>query len=58
MERKETSKEEVLKAIDVITDFVKENMFCMDAKTSKRWINVARDIEFKMETDYFREGKS
>lgn len=47
MERKETDKEEVRKAMDVITDFIKENMFCLDSKTSQKWIDVARDIEFR-----------
>lgn len=47
MELKETGKEEVRKAMDVITDYIKENMFRLDSKTSQKWIDVARDIEFR-----------
>ena len=47
MERKETDKEEVRKAMNVITDFIKENMFCLDSKTSQKWIDIVRDIEYR-----------
>lgn len=47
MGRKETNKEEVRKAMNVITDFIKDNLFCLDSKTSQKWIDVAKDIEFR-----------
>lgn len=47
MELKETGNEEVRKAMNVITDFIKKNMFRLDSKTSQKWIDVVRDIEYR-----------
>lgn len=57
MERKETGNEEVRKAMNVITDFIKENMFHLDSKTSQKWIDVVRDIEYRWSISEMEKAK-
>ena len=57
MERKETGNEEVRKAMNMITDFIKENMFRLDSKTSQKWIDVVRDIEYRWSISEMEKAK-
>ena len=45
MKQEDIKKEEVNKAINTITNFIKDKMFYMDSKTTQKWIEVVRSIE-------------